>query len=63
MDILIVGIIVAIAVFFSARSVIKIFTGEKSCGCGGGCACSGEAACEATDKTAGKIKDKSTGEK
>ncbi len=40
MDLIIVGIIVAVAVAFSVRSFIKIYKGEGDCSCSPGCSCS-----------------------
>jgi len=38
---IIVGLIVAVALFYTVRRLIKIFKGESSCGCGGSCSCDG----------------------
>ena len=40
MENILVGLIVAAALFFSVRSFVRIYRGKGSCGCGGGCACS-----------------------
>jgi hypothetical protein len=45
METLIVIIIVAGAIAFTAKRFIKIFKGEKSCG-GSGCACSAVDSCK-----------------
>ncbi len=45
MDLIIVGIIVTGAVFFSIRSFIKMYKGEGDCGCGTGCSCSSKDLC------------------
>lgn len=47
MENLIVGLIVAAALFFSVRSFIRIYNGKGSCGCGDSCGCdtSGKACC------------------
>jgi len=45
MDLIIVGIIVAGAVFFSVRSFIKIFKGKGDCSCGIGCSCFSKDSC------------------
>ena len=38
---IIVGLIVAVALFYTVRRMIKTFKGESSCGCGGSCSCDG----------------------
>nr|WP_319396977.1 FeoB-associated Cys-rich membrane protein [uncultured Desulfobacter sp.] len=38
---IIVGLIVAVALFYLIRRMIKTFKGESSCGCGGTCSCQG----------------------
>jgi len=40
MENILVGLIVAAALFFSVRSFVRIYRGKGSCGCGEGCACS-----------------------
>ncbi|MCG8683697.1 MAG: FeoB-associated Cys-rich membrane protein [Desulfobacterales bacterium] len=40
MESLIVGLIVAAALYFCIRSFVKTYKGEGECGCGTGCACS-----------------------
>lgn len=34
---IIVGLIVAVALFYTVRRMIKTFKGESSCGCGSSC--------------------------
>ncbi len=47
MDIVIVGVIVAVAMVFSIRSFVKIFKGESDCSCGTGCcSCHSNASCK-----------------
>jgi hypothetical protein len=46
MDIVIVGVIVAVAMVFSLRSFVKIYKGEGDCSCGTGCSsCSSNDLC------------------
>jgi hypothetical protein len=46
METIIVGIIVAGAIFFSVRSFIKMYKGEGDCSCGTGCSCSSSSGCD-----------------
>lgn len=45
MDVIIVGVIVSAAVFFTLRSFIRIYKGEDSCSCGG-CSCRSKKSCD-----------------
>ncbi|MBU0971415.1 MAG: FeoB-associated Cys-rich membrane protein [Proteobacteria bacterium] len=42
MDTILVGIIVAMALIFSIRSVIKTYRGQGGCNCSSGCATKGK---------------------
>ncbi|MBU1194365.1 MAG: FeoB-associated Cys-rich membrane protein [Proteobacteria bacterium] len=45
MELFIVIIIVAAALFFCIKSFVKIYKGEDSCGCGSDCSCPGKSKC------------------
>lgn len=45
MELLIVGIIVGGAIFFTLRSFVNMYKGDSGCACSGGCACSDSGTC------------------
>ena len=55
MDMIMVGLILAGAVFFTLRSFVRIYRGQKACNCSAGCPClSGqERFCSATNDEKG----------
>ncbi len=46
MDTIIVGVIVAFAIIFTVLRFVKIYKGEGSCECGGGCSCNAKDECD-----------------